>query len=193
MSLMRFWPRERKSARELIQTMWIVCDQAVVSLASFLSTVIVGRVCGREELGIYVLATTTFWLLVGIPNALTWTPFTSRAPRMLCGRRAIYCGSITIHTIVLTLILAGVFQVAGLLPPEWLGQSRWFSTMCLALVPFTALMTLREHVRRLCLSQVAAREILMLDAPIAIAQLLLLLWLARSSRLTANSALLAVA
>jgi O-antigen/teichoic acid export membrane protein len=193
MSLARFWPRERKSARELVQTAWIVGDQAVVSLASFASTVIVGRVCGREELGIYVLATTMFWLLVGIPNALTWTPFTSRAPRMSPERRASYCGSITIHTVLLTLALAGVFQIAGLLPPAWFGQSRWFSTMCLALVPFTAMMTLREHVRRLCLSQVAAREILALDAPIAVAQLLLLLWLTHSGRLSANTALLAVA
>ncbi len=193
MSLLRFWPRERKNTRELVQTAWIVCDQAVVSLASFASTVIVGRFCGREELGIYVLATTMFWLLVGIPNALTWTPFTSRAPRMSTERRARYCGSITIHTVLLTVILAAVFQVAGLLPPAWFGQTRWFSTMCLALVPFTAMMTLREHVRRLCLSQVAAREILALDAPIAVAQLLLLLWLAYSGWLTANSALLAVA
>jgi len=95
--------------------------------------------------------------------------------------------------VLLTLILAGVFQIAGLLPASWFGQSRWFSTMCLALVPSTAMMTLREHVRRLCLSQVAAREILALDAPIAFAQLLLLFWLAQSGRLSANTALLAVA
>src|SRR6188768_34111 len=122
MSFMRFWPRERKGTRELAQTAWIVCDQAVVSLSSFVSTVIVGRVCGREELGIYVLATTMFWLLAGIPNALTWTPFTSRAPRMSSGRRASYCGSITIHTVLLMLLLAGGFQIAGLLPPAWFGQ-----------------------------------------------------------------------
>src|SRR5262245_23690244 len=192
MSLMRFWPSERKNARELVQTAWIVGDQAVVSLSSFASTVIVGRVCGREELGIFVLATTMFWLLAGIPNALTRTPFTSRAPRMSSDRRAGYCGSITIHTVLLTLILAAVFGAAGMLPPAWFGQPRWFSTMCLALVPFTVMMTLREHVRRLCLSQVATREILLLDFPIAIAQLVLMLWLARSGQLTATSGLLAV-
>ena len=190
---MRFWLRERKAARELAQTAWIICDQGVVSLASFVSTVIVGRVCGREELGIYVLATTMFWLLAGIPNALTWTPFTSRAPRMSLQRRASYRGSITFHTLLLSLIIAVAFLFAGLLPPAWFGQSRWFSTMCLALVPFTAMMTFREHVRRLCLSQISAREILALDVPIAVAQLLLLLWLAHSGRLSANTALLAIA
>jgi len=118
LSFARFLPREEKSARELMQTAWIVCDQAVVSLASFASTVIVGRVSGREALGIYVLATTTFWLLVGIPNALTWTPFTSRAPRMSTGRRASYCGSITIHTVLLTLVLAAICVVTAARPPR---------------------------------------------------------------------------
>ena len=169
-SSMRFWPRGRERSRELAQSAWVVCDQAVVSLASFAATVIVGRVCGREELGVFVLATTTFWLFAGIPNALTWTPFTSRAPRMSAARRAAYSGSITIHTILLTLVLIAVFGFAGLLPSGWFGEGRWFSTMCLALVPFTALMTLREHVRRICMSQVAARDLLLLDAPIAVAQ-----------------------
>jgi O-antigen/teichoic acid export membrane protein len=192
-SIARFWPRGRESARELVQTLWVVCDQAVVSLASFATTVVVGRVCGRQELGIYVLATTTFWLLAGIPNALTWTPFTARSPQMSSARRAGYRGSITIHTVLLTVALAGVFQVIGLLPSSWFGQSGWFSAMCLALVPFILLMTLREHVRRICFSQVAARDLLVLDVPIAVAQLLLLLWLSHLGWLTANTALLAVA
>ena len=95
--------------REVVQTMWVVCDQAVVSLASFLTTVIVGRICGREELGIYVLGTTTFWLLAGIPNALAWTPYTSRAARMSPRRRARYNGSVTIHMAILTVAIVGVF------------------------------------------------------------------------------------
>lgn len=186
------WPRRRDGARELVQSLWVVCDQVVVSLASFLTTVIVGRICGREELGIYVLGTTTFWLVAGIPNALAWTPYTSRAPRMSSGRRARYSGSVTIHMAILTAAIVGVFLLAGLLPSTWFGQGRWFATMCLALVPFTALMTVREHVRRLCLSQIAAHDLLRLDAPIAATQLLLLMWLARWGWLTANSALLAV-
>ncbi|HVT28405.1 MAG TPA: lipopolysaccharide biosynthesis protein [Lacipirellulaceae bacterium] len=185
--------RRRESARELAQTLWVVADQAVVSLASFATTVVVGRVCGSEELGIYVLATTTFWLLAGIPNALTWTPFTSRAPRMSSGRRAGYCGSVTIHTVLLTSVLAAVLVIAGLLPSSWFGQSGWFSMMCFALVPFTLMMTLREHVRRICMAQIAVRELLTFDAPIAVAQLLLLVWLARRGWLTANTALVAVA
>jgi O-antigen/teichoic acid export membrane protein len=183
----------RESARELLQTIWVVGDQAVVSLASFITTVIVGRVGGRTELGIFVLATTTFWLVTGIPNALTWTPYTSRAPRMSFGRRASYCGSVTIHTMLLTATIAGLFAILGVLPPSWFGQSDWFSTMCLALVPFTLLMMLREHVRRMCMSQVAAFELLSIDVPIAVAQLVFMWILARTGQLTASRALLAAA
>lgn len=193
MSISRFLPRDRDAARELMQTVGIICDQAVVSASSFAATVIIGRVCGPEQLGIYVLATTMFWLLVGIPNALTWTPFTSRAPGMSAARRASYCGSISFHTFLLTAALAGVFLIAGLLPIEWFNQPAWFAGMSLALVPFTLLMTLREHVRRLCFSQIAAREILVIDTLIAVAQLALLLWLAWTGRLTAVTGLLVVA
>lgn len=186
------WLRGRGAAREWTQTIWVVGDQAIVSLASFLTTVIVGRIAGREELGIYVLGTTTFWLLAGIPNALAWTPYTSRAPRMSADRRARYSGSVTMHMAMLTAAIIGALLLLGLMPPSWFGQGRWFATMCLALVPFTAFMMLREHVRRICLSQIAARDMLVLDAPIAATQLLLLLWLARWDWLTANTALLAV-
>ena len=189
----RLLPQRRESAREFIQTMWVVADQAVVSLASFVSTVIVGRVCGREQLGIFVLATTTFWLLAGIPNSLTWTPFTSRAPRMPLARRASYRGSITTHTAILTAILCSLFLVAGVVPSTWFGEGRWFSTMCLALVPFVAMMMLREHVRRICMSEVAARDMILLDAPIAVVQLGALLGLAQLNRLTADSALIGIA
>jgi O-antigen/teichoic acid export membrane protein len=181
----------RENARDLLQTVWVIGDQAVVSLASFITTVIVGRVCGRTELGIFVLATTTFWLVTGIPNALTWTPYTSRAPRMPFGRRARYCGSVTIHTTFITVAIATLFAIAGFLPSSWFSQSDWFSQMCLALVPFTLLMTLREHVRRMCMSQVAGHEMLSIDLPIGVAQLLIMLLLARSGSLTANRALLA--
>jgi O-antigen/teichoic acid export membrane protein len=192
-SLARLLPQRREGAREFIQTMWVVADQAVVSLASFISTVIVGRVCGREQLGIFVLATTTFWLLAGIPNALTWTPFTSRAPRMSLARRASYRGSITTHTAILTAVLCSAFLLAGLVPSTWFGEGRWFSTMCLALVPFVAMMMLREHVRRICMSEVAARDMILLDTPIAVVQLGALLGLAKLNWLTADSALMGIA
>jgi O-antigen/teichoic acid export membrane protein len=191
-SEMLAWPRLRERRAEWARSLWVVGDQAVVSLAGFVTSVIIGRVCGREELGIYALGTTTFWLVAGIPNALAWTPYTSRVPRMAGSRRARYSGSVTIHVALITAAIAAALFLVGVLPASWFGQHNWIRTMCLALVPFTVLMTIREHVRRLCLSQVAVKDLLMLDAPVAAAQVLFLICLAHWGRLTANTAFLAV-
>ncbi len=189
------WPRRREGRRELSQGFWVICDQAFISLASFLMTVVVGRIpgTGREELGVYALAVTTFWLLAGIPNSLVWTPYTSRAPRLSAKRRDVYAGSSALHMTLIALAMAGLILVAAMIPIPNLTDNDWFRPMCLALVPFTLMMLFREHIRRFCLTHLYTRDLLLIDIPIAALQLLLLLWLARWNSLTSTTALLSAA
>ena len=187
------WPRLRGRQLELGHGVWTLADQAVVSLASFLTTVIVGRSCGQNEMGIYGLAVSIFWLAAGIPNALVWMPYTSRAAKLSPQRRAIFAGSVTSHALAVAAALAGILLILGLVPRGFVGESDWFSAMCLALVPFTILMIVREHVRRINLADLRSREMLAIDAPIAILQLVLLVWLAWRHALSATTALVAVA
>jgi hypothetical protein len=93
---------------------WLLADQAIVSLASFLAAAIVGRVCGREELGIYGLAVSIFWLVAGVPNSLIWTPYTSRVAKMPPQRRAFYTGSVTWHAILVAMAIAASLLAIGL-------------------------------------------------------------------------------
>ena len=55
-----FVPRQRADRVEWLQGIWVMADQAVVSLASFLALVVVGRTCSQADLGVYGLAVYTF-------------------------------------------------------------------------------------------------------------------------------------
>ncbi|MGI9429250.1 MAG: lipopolysaccharide biosynthesis protein [Bythopirellula sp.] len=172
---------------------WGFVDQGIVSVASFAAAAIVGRVCGQAELGIYSLAVSIFWLVAGIPNALVWMPYTARAPRMNQPRRRFYLGSVTAHLVLLAAVLALLLLVVGFLPIPGLAESDWFLPMCAALVPFSLLMMLREHLRRVLLADMNTKALLQVDVPIAICQLAILARLAWSQRLTAISALVGMA
>ena len=172
---------------------WGFIDQGVVSVASFSAAAIVGRVGGDDQLAIYSLAVSTFWLVVGIPNALVWTPYTSLAPKLAGEQRKQYAGSALIHLTIVALVIAAATVTIGVIPWPKLSASDWFLPMCLASVPFVLLMMLREHLRRLQLAHMNTRGLLLLDLPIAIAQLGLLGLLAYSEKLTFTSALLAMA
>jgi O-antigen/teichoic acid export membrane protein len=183
----------RVSRSGLAHGFWVAGDQAVVSLANFLSTVIVGRVCGQEEMGIYGLAVSIFWLAAAIPNALVWTPYTSRAAGLTPRRRAIFAGSVTSHALAVAAVFSVVLLSLSLLPLAGAIDSDWFAAMCIALVPFTIMMMLREHIRRINLADLASRELLAIDLPIALLQMGLLLLLAKLGKLSAATALVAVA
>ena len=172
---------------------WGFVDQGVVSVASFAAAAIVGRVGGEDQLAVYSLAVSTFWLVVGIPNALVWTPYTSLAPKLSGEKRQYYAGSALIHLMIVAIIIAAATLMIGLVPWPKLSANDWFLPMCLASVPFAVLMMLREHLRRLQLAHMNTRGLLLLDLPIAMAQLGSLGLLAYYGKLTFSTALIAMA
>lgn len=189
----RIWPRLRKWNADWAVGVGVISDQVVVSLSSFLATVIVGRVCGQHELGVYGLAVSIFWLAAGIPNAIVWTPYTSRAARLPAPRQATFAGSALVHAVGIAFLLAGAMLLLGWLPAPVLSRHAWFGPMCVALAPFTVMMLLREHVRRLNLAHFRYKDLLAVDVPVGVIQVALLLSLAYVGALSATWALMAVA
>ncbi len=172
---------------------WGFVDQGIVSIASFAAAAIVGRVCGSDQLAVYGLAVSLFWLMAGIPNALVWTPYTSRAPNLSKDSRSQFAGSALIHVVVVALTIAAFFVLIGIIPWPNLSSSDWFLPMCMALAPFTVLMLLREHFRRVLLAHMNTPQMLLIDVPIAMTQLGGILLLAKYGKLTFFSALVAMA
>jgi O-antigen/teichoic acid export membrane protein len=81
----------------------------------------------------------------------------------------------------------------GMLPISQVGDDAWFGPMCFALAPFTIMMALKEHTRRINLAHLRVTELLAIDVPIAILQSVLLFGLAYYGRLSAMSALFVIA
>ena len=172
---------------------WGFVDQGIVSVASFAAAAIVGNVCGSVELGIYSLAVKIFWLAAGIPNALIWMPYTARAPRLTAQRRRFYLGSATTHLACIAAVTSFVLLAVATAPLLGITDKPWLTAMCLALVPFSVLMMLKEHLRRILLAHMNTTSLLKVDVPIALGQLFIFAALAWSGKLSATTALIGMA
>jgi O-antigen/teichoic acid export membrane protein len=162
-------------------------DQGVVSATGFLATVIIGRACAKEQLGLYCLGLSLVGLVMELHNVLIWSPYTALNTRIKGSAHALYNGSTLVHQwslsalTMLVLVGAGLFLSrgwgpAGLAPVVWM--------LALA-VPF---ITFREYARCLCFAGLQIKTALWLDTGAALLQVSALLWLAFLGKLSAVNA-----
>jgi O-antigen/teichoic acid export membrane protein len=147
-----------------------LADQGFVSAANFLTGVIIGRICTREQFGLYILGFTIVSFLMDIQTSLISSPYTVYSPRLKNSGHAQYSGSTLIHQLSLS-VLAMVGLVAGglalcigigpqdLLPVVW------------ALVVVITFILLREYARRICFAGLRMKTALVLDFSVALGQI----------------------
>lgn len=184
-------PRDqhREAAR---QGVYAVLDQGIVSLTSFAATVAVGRLLGEAPLGVFSLALVTFWLLAGVPNALVWTPFAARAPRLRPAGRASYAGSVDRQALALG-ALGGLLSLAASGVAAWsLGTESWVPLFLASLGVLVFAMTVREHVRRQLIADYRGPELLTFDVLVCLAQGLTFWGVWAAGQLNAYTAILAL-
>jgi O-antigen/teichoic acid export membrane protein len=154
-----------------------VIDQGVVSATSFLTAVAIGRLCSKEELGIYSLALTAVLLVRGVQLELVCSPYAIYWSRRPDDARAGYTGSSLVHYLFLSAlsttcltIIAGMFALG--IGTAQASAVAWILTGAL---PF---MLFRDYLRQLCLAHLRMRVTLALDVAVAALQLggLLVLW-----------------
>jgi O-antigen/teichoic acid export membrane protein len=167
-------------------------DQAIVSGASFLATVLIGRVAGEQQLGLYALGVTLLVLFCGVQESLVLIPYTVFAMRTTGDRRGQLAGSALLQSVlgssIIVLCLAAiaiVFATTSVLP-----QLASVVSMLLLTAP---LVLLRDFSRRFAFAQMRLGWALAIDGTVAAMQLTLLAWLALSSRLSAVAALTVLA
>ena len=147
-----------------------LCDQAVVSLTNFATGVIIGRVCGREELGVYTLAWTLLTMGTGICSALIATPYTVFGPLLVRSRRRRYLGSIFVHQVALSGSLALVLVAAAVLGSwqEWFSGS--ISTALTTIAGVILFVNLRDIVRSVSLAELRMGSALLVDVAACLVQ-----------------------
>jgi len=163
-----------------------VFDQAIVSGTSFATSVLIGRMCTKEELGVYYLALSIVFLVRGIQEQIICAPYMIYCNRRQGRRLASYSGSAVAHQLALSgLTLLGLLGMAVLiwlgLGPASLAPAVW------VLLGAAPLMLMREFIRQFAFAHLRVGAAVAIDAVVAVLQLgslLLLGWLGALSIVT---------
>lgn len=167
-------------------------DQGIVSLTSFAATVAVGRLLGEAPLGVFSLALVTFWLLAGVPNALVWTPYAARAPRLRPAGRAKYAGSVDRQALALGALGGVICLAASGVATFTLQPESWLVPFLASLGVLVFAMTAREHIRRQLIADYRGPELLTFDVLVCLAQAFAFWGVWRAGLLNATTAILAL-
>jgi O-antigen/teichoic acid export membrane protein len=147
-----------------------LCDQGIVSLTNFATGVIIGRACGRAELGVYTLAWTLMTLATEIPATVTTTPYTVFGPQLTEERRSRYLGSILIHQLAFSLLFALLLAAGAILGPRWGWLPANVSSAVLATAGVIVFIGLREFVRRVSFAELKMASALRIDSAACLLQ-----------------------
>ncbi len=161
-------------------------DQAVFSGTTFLTTAIIGRVCTKEQLGLFTLGFTLVYFAANFQAALILTPYTIYSPRLRGETQARYLGSTLLHQFAFSLLLALVLILA------WIAAASAGYLEILpilqALVVAGAFILFREYARQVCFASLDMGTALVLDLSVSALQLSALLVLAHWGWLSATFA-----
>lgn len=167
-----------------------LADQALVSGASFLTTVLIGRHTFPSELGTYALAGAILIWLTNAQESLVSLPYTLRRSSepaeaaVQAGRALILSGLLS----ALAIVAIGFVSVMALIS----GSHPNVPLIAWALAGAAPFVIGREFARRFSFAALRNIEALALDSVIVILQIGLLGWLAWTGRMTSASALAAL-
>ncbi|NNE59956.1 MAG: lipopolysaccharide biosynthesis protein [Woeseia sp.] len=166
-------------------------DQGIVSGSRFVTTILIGRFCGAQQLGEFALAFQLSMLLVVAMEAVISTPYIIFCNRYDGKERTDYAGSALLHSAGLAgvamalLALAAVFMSAG-------PSNSDFSDVIWILLAITPFIVLREFGRRFAFAHLQMGTAMLLDLVNAVLQITAIIWLASAGLLSATTALWAV-
>jgi O-antigen/teichoic acid export membrane protein len=166
-------------------------DQFMVSGASFLTAVLIGRNCSENELALYALAASTVVFANSLQLSIISVPYSIRGTRLSETDRPGYAGSTLVHQVLFSGLWAVcLLAAAGLL--VFSGQAADSAAMALVLAAAFVPVLLKEYVRRIELAHLRVAAACRLDAVSTALQLGGLLLLANSALLSARTAYAAI-
>lgn len=167
-----------------------LADQAVVSGASFLTTISVGRWTGPSQLGFYSIGISVLVASLAIQESLVSLPYTIQRHHRL-GTPAERMGSSLAQSGLLS-ALGIVFLAVTALGLSARGAKHELVAMTWALAAAAPFALLRELGRRLAFAHLYMGRALMLDSAVAAIQLAALCWLGWTGRMSSASAYAAI-
>lgn len=164
-------------------------DQSLVSGTRFLTSVLVGSVCGAAELGTYALCFSVVLMFQCVQISLINRPYAVFGNQVQGSEKRQLAGSTLIQFAVFaglcSVLLWGVF--AG---NAWLGRAPQLAPVLAALAVGLPLMLFREHARQFCFANLNVGHAVVLDAAFTVLNLAGIGALAWWGHLSAATALL---
>jgi O-antigen/teichoic acid export membrane protein len=165
-----------------------LADQAVYSAANFLTGVIIGRTCSKEEFGLYLLGFSIVCILIPLQSSLILGPYAVYCPRLKNSDLSCYTGSTLIHQSTLSVLSLVILSAAGVFLSMGFGPVG-LSVIVWSLAATISLWLLGEYVRSVLFALLRNKTAFLLDITMAVIQIGGLLLLARWGFLSAASAI----
>ncbi len=147
-----------------------VLDQAIVSGTSFVTSILLGRLCAPGEIGVYFLGLSLVMYAVAIQSEIICGPYTVYSHRREGRALASYTGSMMVHQAIFSLLVIGAFGLlAGIVALGW-GPHEMLPAL-LVLMGAAPLLLLRTLVRMMSMAHLRMREVLLIDVTVAGLQL----------------------
>lgn len=172
------------------QSLIAITDQTVVSGTRFAATILIGRIAGMEELGLYAIGFSIIILISTIQEALLMSPYSVLGAREgAAGRRrfadsifTLSCGLGVVH------MCAALFG-AFLAPALGYADQFYFLIAIAITVPFALL---HNFARKMCYAHFRLRDALFLDTGVTVIQITGLVGLAMTASLSAATSIAAM-
>lgn len=162
-------------------------DQAIVSATNFATTILLGRMAWKAELGTYWLGMTLVLLILSALNSLISSPLTLFMQRKEGLSQAERSGVSLIHVLLLALLASSGFLLVGL-AMFWSQETHAVSLVLLALALLAPPIMLREFARRVSLAKMQMATVLAIDLLVSVVQIASLFWLGSGDKLNSVTA-----
>lgn len=162
--------RAKVTSRLLGNGAFTLADQLVASGTTFATSVMLGRMCLKEDFGLYMLGFNAYTILLTLQASLICTPYIVRYPSAMREQVPSLTGSSLLQLIALSLPIAIGAMITGV-AFEVAGQSAALAHMLIAFGTAVMFLLLRDFARQVAFAQIQGRTALALDAFVAAGQL----------------------
>jgi O-antigen/teichoic acid export membrane protein len=173
------------------KTVLALIDQVIVGGGNFVTLLLLGRLAGAENLGLFALVMTVFYLLMTVQESLVTLPYTIVVAK-LNGPRHLQCSGAALTQSAVWAALVGITLavIAGSL--YWFGENEQIVEIVAAFALVAPIFLIREFTRRFLFARMRLSRVLVMSAAGATTQIAALGLLASSGNLSAATALYAM-
>lgn len=131
------------------QVNWALADQTIVSGSNFLTGIMIARLLGIKEFGIFTMIWIGVLFVNSIQMAMITSPMMTVGPKQNCTDNPVYYGAVFFHQTVFAILSSGLLWVAVCMSdrvwPEW-GVSHLAAPLAVALLFFQTQDFLKKYL-----------------------------------------------